>query len=322
MFFRHPILAYGCFRSRGSILRRIPVVFLVSFLALPLSGQDRQSQNWILFEQGNASMAAKEFGRALQYYKDAISSAGIFPEAEMAIGDVYFEEGEFDLAASQYQKAYNQRKGFYISDSQYDVLYRMARLYESQELYKLMEDELTAVVADDRHFIETATSRMRTQIEKNYLEKGLDHVLLLYRFDSSFALKAHSRLGWFYYRTGRFSQSISHLLYSVIYEVSEINSYIRERDINYEFASLQDVLAAVEKSGELQAFAGEVELYKDLYYLAGSTFAAGYPQHALELWSLISRFASSGAYRELSRQQVRSPRIEPLLGSAGKSQGQ
>ena len=40
----------------------------------------------------------EEYGEALQQYKNAIASAGIFPEAEMAIGDVYREEGELDLA--------------------------------------------------------------------------------------------------------------------------------------------------------------------------------------------------------------------------------
>ena len=292
----------------------------ICLLSWSVSGQDKQSDNWLLYEQGNASMAAKEFGKALQYYKDAVAAAGIFPEAEMAIGDVYFEEGEFDLAANQYEKAYNQRKGFYISDSQYDVLYRIARLYESQELYKLMEDRLDAIVADDKHYVETPTSRLRTQIEKNYLDKGLDHVLLLYRFDPNFAVKAHSKLGWFYYRTGRFSQSMSHLLYSTIYGVSEINAFLRERDINYEFSSLQDVLTAVEKGAELQRFVADAELYKDLYYLAGATFAYGYPQHALDLWRLISRYKSAGTYQDLSRRQLRSPYIEPLIGSAGKPQ--
>ena len=293
-----------------------------SLLTFSMFSQDKQSQNWLLFEQGNASMAMKEFGKALQYYKDAIAVGGIFPEAEMAVGDVYFEEGEFDLAASQYQKAYNERKGFYISDSQYDVLYKFARLHESQEMYKLMEDDLSAIIADDKHFTETTTSHLRTQIDKNYLDKGLDHVLLLYRFEPSFSVRAHSKLGWFYYRTGRFAQSTSHLLYSVIYDVSEINASLRERDINYEFISLKDVLNAVEKSSELQRFANEVDFYKDLYYLAGSTFAAGYPQHALDLWSLISRSPGSGIYQDLSRRQAKSPRIEPLLGNGSRTLGQ
>lgn len=299
------------------------LIFAIAIISLAggLYGQDKQTQNWLLYEQGNAAMSLKEFGKALQYYKDAISAAGIFPEAEMAIGDVYFEEGEFNLAVNQYQKAYNLRKGFYIFESQYDVLYKLARLYESQELYKLMEDRLSAITNDDKHFSETSSSHLRTQIEKNYLEKGLDHVLLLYRFDQSFAVQAHSNLGWFYYRTGRFSQSMSHLLYSVIYGVSQINAYLRDRDINYEFSSLQEVLTAVEKADDLLRFVGEAGLYKDLYYLAGATFAGGYPQHALDLWNLISRFPASGTYQELSRRQVKNPRIEPLIGFGDKAQG-
>jgi len=326
--------AYSCKRPRCPLgkdsislkgceqLRKAFVVLFFLLFACSIYAQDKQSRNWLLYERGNAASSSKEFGKALQYYKEAVSAAGIFPEAEMAIGDIYFEEGEFSLATSQYQKAYNQRKGFYISDSQYDVLYRLARLHESQELFKLMEDDLSAIVADDKHFVETATSHLQTQIEKNYLDKGLDHVLLLYRFEPSFAERAHSKLGWFYYRTGRFSQSMSQLLYSVIYGVSEINASLRESDINYEFTSLRDVLAAVEKSADLQSFVRDIELYKDLYYLAGSTFAAGYPQHAVDLWRLISSFQGSGIYQDLSRRQVKSPSIEPLLGVAGKPLGQ
>jgi tetratricopeptide (TPR) repeat protein len=303
--------------------RELTSLVLVLFLLLggAAFSQERESLNWLLYEQGNASLALREFGQALQYYKLAISSAGIFPEAEMAIGDVYLAEGEFELAIGEYVKAYNQRKAFYIFESQYDALYKLAHLYEGQELYKLMEDRLTSIVADDKHFIETANSHLRTQIEKNYLEKGIDHVLVLYRFEDSFAAKAHSKLGWFYYRTGRFSQSMSNLLYSVIYGVSEVNAYLRERDVNYQFASLQDVLTAADKSNELRRFISEIELYKDLYYLAGATFADGYPQHSLALWGLLSGFGSSGEYQGLSRRQLKSPWVEPLIGATGKTEG-
>lgn len=301
---------------RGSI-RALTILVLV-LSGVVSTAATTQSKSWLLYEQGNAAIARKEFGDALRLFKDAVVAAGIFPEAELAIGDVYLEEGEFDLAKAQYEKAYKQRKAFSIDDSKYDALYKLARLYEGQELYKLMEDRLLTLVADDKHFTETSSSRLRTQVERNYFDRGIEHVLLLYSFRDAFAAHAHSKLGWFYYRTGRFSQSISHLLYAVVNNVGQITSFLRERDVDFQFTTLQALLSAVEKSRELNDFANSVELYKDLYYLAGATYAAGYPQHSVVLWKLISGFPLAGPFQGLSLKQIKSPWIEPLLGTTPK----
>lgn len=304
---------------RIRVAAAIVVVSLVSMQAV--EGQGTLSRSWLLYEQGNASFARKEFGEALKLYKDAIAAAGIFPEAEMALGDVYKAEGEFDLAQSQYEKAYKINKAFYIPAARYDLLYKLAYLFEEQDLYKLMEDKLLVIIDDDKHFLETPTSQMRAQVERNYLEKGLDHVLLLYGFSDPFAVDAHSKLGWFYYRSGRYAQAISHLLYSTINRVSQLNGYLKEGDADYQFSSLQDTLSAVQKVPEMKSFAIKSDLYKDLYYLAGSTFANGYPEHAIALWKLISGFPEAGIYQGLSRKQSKKPTIEPLLGAATKPVG-
>ena len=304
---------------RGKIAAIAALVLIV--LSQGIQGQGTLSRSWLLYEQGNASFARNEYGEALQQYKDAIGVAGIFPEAEMAIGDVYKAEGEFGLAQIQYEKAYNLNKAFYVASSRYDVLYKLARLFEDQELYKLMEDRLVTIVEDDKHFQETPNLQMRTQVERNYLEKGLDHVLLLYNFSDPFATDAHSKLGWFYYRTGRYSQAVSHLLYSTVNRVSQINGYLREADVDYQFSTLQDMLTAVQKSPDLKSFVSGGDLYKDLYYLAGSTYANGYPEHAVTLWRLIASFPEAGTYQGLSRKQIRTPSVEPLIGASTKPQG-
>jgi hypothetical protein len=294
-----------------------PAIGLLVISAAVLVAQvlpaDNTNKLWLLFEQGNAAASQKEYGKALQLYKTAIESAGIFPEAEAAIGDLYMEEGEAALAQKQYEKAYELRKSFYIPDDQYAILYKLVNLFELQQLYKQMEDALGTIIADDKHFQETQNQRLRTQVEKNYLEKGLDRVLTLYTFEDSFAAPAHSKLGWFYYRTGRFVPAISQLLYSVIYRTSEIERYARERDVDQEFPNLGTLLDVVARSPELRTYAISSGLFKDLYYLAGSTFAAGYPRHSTNIWKLLSGLAVAGQYSEMSARQLKKPFIEPLL---------
>ncbi len=290
--------------------------FMVASLALMCRvayAQDRSNSNWLLFEQGNAAQSQREFGKALQLYKAAISNQGIFPEAEEALGDVYLEEGEADLAQAQYEKAYELRKSFYIPDEQYKVLYKLANLFEMQSLYKRMEDALSLIIVDDKRFLDSTNIRLRSQVEKNFLEKGIDRVLVLYNFEDSPSAAAHAKLGWFYYRTGRFAPAMSQLLYSVIYRASQVERSIREGDAEWQFTTLTDMLRVAEARKELREYMSETGLQRDLYYLAGSMFANGYPEHAKGLWRAIMQSPSAGQYRDLSRRQMKSPFIEPLL---------
>jgi tetratricopeptide (TPR) repeat protein len=276
-------------------------------------GDGRQNSAWLAYEKGNAAMAAREYGQALQLYKEAIAQAGVFPEAEIGLGDIYFEEGEIDLSLDQYKKAYDMRKSFYIPDEQYSVLYKIAHVYEAQSLYKRMEDSLGVIEAADPHYVETDTFKLRTQVEKMYREKGINRVLTLYSFDDTLYAPAHSKLGWFYYRTGRFTQGTSELLFSVIYRVGAMTSVLRQRDVEYGFTTLDDFLGIVEKNADLREYAATYGLYKDLYYLAGTTFAEGLPAHAVSIWKLLAGSATAGTYQDLARRQVKKPWIEPLI---------
>jgi len=280
-----------------------------------------KSDEWILYERANALAAQHEYGQALQLYKEAISASGIFPEAEIGVGDIFFEEGEFDLAKAQYEKAYSLRNGFRISEMQYEVLYKLADLYEARTMYKPMEDALLKIASDDRRFAAPESSRLRGQIEKNYFEKGLDHVLFLYQFDVAFAAEAHSRLGWFYYRSGRYSQAVQELLYALIYRTTEIDSFLHDRDVDYQFKTLADMLASVEASKSLSAYVTGSSFFRDLYYLAGSSYAGGYPNHATDIWKIVAASRLSGKYADLSARQLRRPWTEKVIGvdQKGKS---
>jgi tetratricopeptide (TPR) repeat protein len=285
-------------------------------LAQPIYAQNPPNQNWLLFEQGNAASARREFGLALRLYEEAVLKAGTFPEAEIAIGDIYLEEGEIDLALAQYEKAYKLRNAFYIPEMQYSTLYKIAHLYETKGLYKQMEDKLSQIVRDDKRFVDTKTSMLKTQVERNFYGRGLDRVLVLYKYQDTFSAAAHSQLGWFYYRTGRYSQSVSQLLYSTIYRVSEIEGYLSERNIDYQYSTLTDLLAAIANSPDLIRYANDSQLFRDLYYLASSAYVSGYPEKASSIWKSLAASPIAAGFQSLSQKQLKSPFTEPLLKSS------
>jgi hypothetical protein len=301
-------------RIAPKLLGAAMIFFLLS---LNTFGQTSQGspQDWILYEKANAMFAQHEFGQALQLYKEAISSAGIFPEAEMGVGDVFFEEGEFQLARDQYEKAYEMKKGFRVPETQYGLLYKLADLFQSKEMYSQMEDSLLKIEIDDKKFSDSDGSRLKAQIWKNYKGKGIDHTLFLYQFDVPFAQAAHSRLGWFYYRSGLYEQAGQELLFSVIYNSTEMNAALHGMDVDYEFSNLSDLLAAVQSHKEISSFASNGSFFKDLYYLAGASYAAGFPAHATLLWTLLSTSKLAGTYTALSARQLKGPFMERVLGT-------
>jgi tetratricopeptide (TPR) repeat protein len=274
---------------------------------------------WLMLEEGKALFEQREFGRALQRFQEAVAAAGTMPEAEMAIGDVYREEGELGLAQAQYEKAYNNRNSLAVPAARFDILYRLAEIYEDQEFYKLMEDTLLSIVAEDANWGGVKGSRLRTQLETNYYAKGMNQVLKLYRFDPSFAQAAHAKLGWFYYRTGRFSSAVLHCLYSAVYGASEIARYLREHDVEWEFSTFEALLDAAEGQKDLHQYVADVGLYRDLYYLAGSTYASMYPKLAQALWRAVTRLKLAGELADLSGKQLKKPWIEPYLVPAKKA---
>lgn len=265
---------------------------------------------WLLYEQGRKWSSQGELGKALQSYRNAILAAGVMPEAEAAIGDIYRAEGEFQLAVRQYERAYNLRNALRIPAEQYDILYRWASLYEDQEMYEPMERKLLLIVAGDTYH---RGEQLPIQVERNYIDKGLDHVLVLYRFDSYFAIAAHSRLGWFYYRTGRYLQAVRHLLYAVILQVSDVADFLKQRDAAAAITSLDGFLAQVVRYRESRSWLEGASLPSDLYYLSAAAWELGHPVRAQSVWKTLANLKEAGKYSDLSRRQLLKPFREPFL---------
>ena len=81
-----------------------------------------------------------------------------FPRPKRPLVTSTWKKARPPWPSSSIEKAYDLRKSFYIPDDQYAILYKLANLFEMQQLYKQMEDTLGTIVADDKRFQETPTS--------------------------------------------------------------------------------------------------------------------------------------------------------------------
>jgi len=302
----------------------LPLVLLLLFAAALLPAQANNFvEAWYLYEQGKAKLSdpdGPELGEALLSFQMAIDKrGGTFPEAEMAIGDIYRSEGAYALARRQYEKAFKLRKGMEIAEEKYTVLYRLADLHETQELYADMESYLLQVLEDQPYFTDEQHRNFRDAFLSTYEEKGLEHLFKLYRMEGvAFAVPAHAKLGWFYYRTGRPS-AILHSLFALDIMITQAVEELRRVQPGFVFTTMAAFLDASLEQENIRQYLISEEFIKTLYYLATATYAASRPGLAEPIWQLLAAYPlevlgpGATTYADLSARQLESPWIDPYI---------
>jgi hypothetical protein len=302
--------------------------FLFLSLAAGLQAQPSVAP-WILLEEARTLIADREnpdLGEALRLLRRASEQQAYFPEAELAIGEIYLREGALELAKAQFQKVLRPEYAdlLRVPEERYRVLYLLADIQETQGLYADMQKSLELVLLDQPAYTAREQQRYRDTFLQSYLDRGLDRTLRLYRLENGgFALAAHAKLGWFAYRTGRYAPvSIRHSLFALTTVVTEVMLELRRVDPNYEYKSLEDFLRAAVRREAARDDLAESGFFRIVYYLAAATYEAGHAAQARRLWRVLAdggwEPALIGNYAELARRQLRSPETEPLINPSAR----
>ncbi len=274
---------------------------------------------WVLYEKGNVAFERKDFGQALYLYQQAIErSAGIFPEAEEAIGNVYWNDGQIRLAEQKYRKALDLQDHLTIRDGRHRLRMKLARLLLHKEDYRGMEVELTRIVKEDPYFADPRYDALRASMLRTYKERGIDALLRAYRVGEPFALQAHAELGWFYYRTGVEQQALLHLLFAADGVAAQAVEELRRVDPEYAFSTLGELLASCAAREETSRLLEESSFGRTLYYLASSAWMAGYQGRAREGWKILAAWPAAGEYARQAARQLESPWIEPRINPSSR----
>ena len=271
-----------------------------------------EEPSWLLMERGLREMDEGEYGRALYLFNKVLDLETWNPEAEMAIGDILFIEGEVELAEEQYEKAYQQRESFIVPEDVYTVLYKLADLYKVTGRTEDWEASLTRILAENAtHYTDTFLRQREIYLDM-YLEKGLDKLLELYRLERIPEAKAHWELAELYYRSGVFDRTaLIHRLFGIVAIVSDAIVEYRRVDPLYQFTDLAEFLELSSRRGNIASYYLTADLYEHLYYLGVSTFRFGEEAMARQLWELVAGNPSAGRYQRLSERQLISPWTDP-----------
>ena len=302
--------------KKKMVFQACTLLFAIILLTGALGAQesDIDSPYWVLFEKGKYEFEKGELGQALMLFQQAREKAGgNYPQAEVAIGDIFFAGQEYSLAEEFYMKAYEHRQAFLTQQEKYSVLLKLAVLYENISAYKQMEDQLLEIIKDDPYFSDKAYSRYRRSLSDLFKKDGLDQMLLFYRIDILFPQEAHSRLSYFYYRTGNNSKSILHALYLINSVFSSAIEEIRKKDPEYQFTTIKSLLQVAEGKDNILRLFHESDLFRTMYYLAGASYDGGFKTRSRQVWQLLADTSMATKYTVLSAKQLNSPWVEPYI---------
>lgn len=303
------------------------LVLLLSASALLPAQSNSFVEAWFLYEQGKTKLddpEGRELGEALLYFQEAIDKRGAdFPEAEIAIGDIYYREKAYALAEHQYKKALDM-PGMQIPEEKYTVLYRLAELHEEQENYWDMDAYLLQILADQPYLSDDEYQGFQDALLSTYNDKGLEDVFRLYRMENvGFSVEAHAKLGWFYYRSGRSRDAVQHSLFALDIMVTEAVKELRRVQPGFAFTTMEAFLNAALERENIRRYLISSEFFKTLYYLAAATYESR-PSLAESIWRLLATYpledADSAAveYADKAARQLESPWREPYINTSAR----
>ena len=272
---------------------------------------------WLLLDKGKNAFRDKKFGTALMYFRASIERGGETPEADMWIGRVFEEESELDLAEDQYNRALANKGQFLIPDESVEILYDLARIYDNTNSWGKYEVTLKQIVAMDAQFTSTTDEGTRLAMVRILENDGLDKLLLLYRLNDKKTQDAHSQLGTFDYRTGRYQDAILNLIFSTLTIFSSVMERYASENPDWEFTSAADLFAQAKNKADVSRYLAGSGIFHDLYYLAAALYANGKPLRATAIWRLIVQWSPHDTWYRQSVGQIRNPSIEPLLVPSG-----
>lgn len=281
--------------------------------AQALSSTTLKDPPWLLLDLGKRAYRQKDFGQALDYFRTAIDRGGTTPEAEMWIGRVFEEEGELDLAETQYQRALSDASQFQIPGEATTIRYDLARIYNNTNQYGKYEVMLKKIVALDKEYSDHQESFTRQSMVRVLKTDGLNKLLVLYRLHNKETLQAHSELGELYYKTGRYSDAIMNLTFSVITIFTVAIDAYKSADPTYDFSTLDNLFLMASKDSRINDYLASTHIFRTLYYLASSLYAAGSTDRADAIWKLIMRHSPMDEWYLRSDAQIDSPHIEPIM---------
>lgn len=246
-----------------------------------------------------------------------LDGASALPEADVFAGRVYEAEGEYSLAFSFYEKAWENRAFFDVPGDSTLLVYHMADLAGLTGNPGARENYLLLALTGDPVFgtpgkeSGALLAMMRTAKEDIEGPQGSSSgvsgsgkavspafvkFFSLYRNNNPLALKAYMDLTDFYYRDSgkRLDRALATGCLSAVTAFTLLENAVREYEYGYSYSSFGETLRTASKYSEIREWAASIHLWDSFLQFASVLYDSGAQEFAAALWMNLSIFCPDG----------------------------
>lgn len=229
------------------------ILFLIlAFIPMALFGQTLPA--WVLFQQAEEEYRAREYGKALQLYGEALAAQPLLPEAQVGMARIYRAESDYVLAERFYLLALENSHHLVVPEDAYAIRVELAEMYQfsgREEQRRQYRGPLEEIVADDPVFSFPENRWQRDAMTTLLYSRGFDRVMVLYRLDFPQSTEAHRRLGTLDIEEGNFDAAVEHLLFAAMEEGGRIVKAVLQHAFDFQFSTLIDLFQTAQLYDEI-----------------------------------------------------------------------
>lgn len=324
-------------------IARVSLVIVTCLgFSVPVASQeaDRDLPAWALYQQGLELLPSpddavktagrKDPGQALRLFRQAIArreaelvargevvetDASRFPEAEAGLARIYLMEGNLSLAERHYLRALASSAFLAIPETEWELRYELAELYEMSERRRLAQREWLTIVEEVDSIGSQATSELLDNYQRIFWEEGIDRLLQLYRHEGAASIAANRNLGRQYLGMGRYEAALDHDIMATVKIVTLVVEEIRRFEPLYRLDSLGSMLSRAREYPQIQGYLDASGLFDTLERLGQTSFRLRSSSvRSRELWEVVATYAPRGSLAgRKATDRVASPGTDPLV---------
>lgn len=296
--------------------RLLKFLLIISILFCSLFLYADEEPSWVSYEKARTMAAEGRLAEAITILENIIDREITFPEAEFELGIIFYKQGEYKLAEQHFLKAMGQRRYLKIDASYYTIVYTLATMYLDIKKYNEMEALLwDNILSYDDSYIGSKNKKNRETWTSVLKEKGLDKLLLLYRYPENFTYNAHLLLSEFYTNSGRYDKGLEHSMIAVMMFTSTVVDSLIQEDHLFQYSNIKSLWETIRGKDLYEDYISTHKPGKALYYLANSLYGLAYKDEAKKIWSFVAEHSEQKLYKNLAKNQLKNPDVSPLYGN-------
>lgn len=227
------------------------------------------------------------FNNSISLLLNYISEEASYPEAQFLIGKIYKIEGEYSIAETYYQMAYENKDALDIPDIHYEILYELAEISKLQKDDNKYEARLLNILLQDKYSNDVVLNNAIQHTISNDKNDSVEKFFQLYRAKDFNSLKAYLALTEYYNEKGYMDKALKYSTLAVLTGFTKICEVIESRDSNFEYYSFKGFLEEVNNYNDIVQWGIEEDFWKSFNDLSLICKKCGYINFSRNLLQVL-----------------------------------